>query len=159
MAGPGHDTDRGSVQLSYDVTATRPPASTSGERGGGVPASPGALGIGTFPDLDRPRLKLESKKASVEFLVVDRAEGPDGKLSTTAQCRRAASDMGGYRDKGSSDVTREPAGRRRSMPLSHYPRAPPQGEPNTTGSSCPILKGGWAVGRTSAVTQTRPTRR
>jgi hypothetical protein len=55
--------------------------------------------------------------------------------------------MGGYRDKGGSDVTGEPAG------------PPPQGEPNTTGSSCPILKGGWAVGRTSAVTQTRPTRR
>ena len=102
------------------------PASTSGERGGGVPASPGALGIGTFPDLDRPRLKLESKKASVEFLVVDRAEGPDGKLSTTAQCRRAASDMGGYRDKGSSDVTREPAGpppHHATLPLPSRPAA------------------------------------
>ena len=32
------------------------------------------------------------------------------------------------------------------------------GEPNTTGSSCPLLKGGWAVGRTSAVTQNRPMR-
>lgn len=39
-----------------------------------------------------------------------------------------------------------------------YGANPQRGEPNTTGSSCPILKGGWAVGRTSAVTQNRPMR-
>jgi hypothetical protein len=41
----------------------------------------------------------------------------------------------------------------------HYPRAPPQREPNTTGSSCPILRT-WLGGRQNlVVTQTRPTRR
>jgi uncharacterized protein (TIGR03435 family) len=40
----------------------------------GPPNGPALQGIGTFPDLDRLGLKLESKKASVEFLVVDRVE-------------------------------------------------------------------------------------